>query len=203
MLMAIEEIEGLLLEDEEEGEVDLKGELRSALQEIDRLKLKCRKKKYILLKYVREEQNSEVLIQLKVELEEAKKVEDMLLKQIKGKIHEQEKLEEEVVCLRKKLENSQRKVSTNSSQMTSSGKLNEILDAQRSPLIKTGIGYEGESSKGKEKENKNIIFLKENKDDEAAQMIPTKEETCNEGDRNQKEPLITKNETNTQPTEKG
>ena len=68
--------------------------------------------------------------------------------------------------------------------MTSSGKLNEILDAQRSPLIKIGICYEGESSEGKEKENKNIIFVKAKKDDEAAQIIPTKEETCNEGDRN-------------------
>ena len=57
--MAIEELEGLLLEDEEEeGEVDLEGELRSALEEIDRLKLKCRKQNYILLKYVREEKNS-------------------------------------------------------------------------------------------------------------------------------------------------
>ena len=105
--MAIEELEGLLLEDEEEeGEVDLEGELRSALEEIDRLKLKCRKQKDILRKYVREEQNLEVLKQLKIELEEAKKIEDMLLKQIKEKTQEQEKLEEEVVCLRKKLENS-------------------------------------------------------------------------------------------------
>ena len=52
LLMAIEELEGLLLEDEEEGEVDLEGELRSALEEIDRLKLKCRKQNDILLKYV-------------------------------------------------------------------------------------------------------------------------------------------------------
>ena len=89
--------------------MDLEGELRSALEEIDRLKLKCRKQKDILLKYVREEQNSEALIQLKVELEEAKKVEDILLKQMKDKTQEQEKLEEEVVCLRKKLENAQRK----------------------------------------------------------------------------------------------
>ena len=79
LLMAIEELEGLLLEDEEEGEVDLEGELRSALEEIDRLKLKCRKQNDMLLKYVREEKNLEVLIQLKVELEEAKKVEDILL----------------------------------------------------------------------------------------------------------------------------
>ena len=79
ILMAIEELEGILLDDEEEGEIDLEGELRSALEEIDRLKLKCRKQKDILLKYLREEQNSEVLMHLKVELEEAKKIEDMLL----------------------------------------------------------------------------------------------------------------------------
>ena len=109
---------------------------------------------------MKEEQKSEVLMQLKVELEEAKKIEDMLLQQIKDKTQEQEKLEEEVVCLRKKLENSQRTVVIKSSQTTSSSKLNDILVAQRSLMIKTGIGNEGESSKGKEKEKKNIIFCK-------------------------------------------
>ena len=69
-------------------------------------------------------------------------------------------------------------------------------------MIKTGIGYEGESSKSKEKENRDIIFVKAKKADEAAQIIPTKEETCKEGDRTQKNPLITKNERNTQTTEK-
>ena len=116
-------------------------------------------------------------MQLKIELEDAKKIEDMLLKQVKEKTQEQEKLEEEVVCLRKKLENSQRKVATNSSQKTSSSKLKEILDAQRSPMIKTRIGYVGESSKRKEKENKEIIFVKAKKADETTQIIPTKEET--------------------------
>ena len=67
--MAKEEFEWFLLEDEEEGEIDLEGELRSALEEIDRLKHKCRKQKDILLKYVKEVPNSEDLIQLKVELE--------------------------------------------------------------------------------------------------------------------------------------
>ena len=55
LLMAIEKLEGPLLEYEEQGEVDLEGELISSLEEIDRLKLKCRKQKDILLKYVREE----------------------------------------------------------------------------------------------------------------------------------------------------
>ena len=39
-LMAKEEPEGFLLEDEEEGEVDLVGELMSAVEEINKLKLK-------------------------------------------------------------------------------------------------------------------------------------------------------------------
>ena len=51
--MAKEDLEVFLLEDEAEGEVDLEGELRSALEEIDRLKLKCRKQKDILLKYIK------------------------------------------------------------------------------------------------------------------------------------------------------
>ena len=38
--MAKEYFEVFLLEDKEEGEIDLEGELRSALEEIDRLKLK-------------------------------------------------------------------------------------------------------------------------------------------------------------------
>ena len=91
--MPKEESEGFLLEDEEEGEVDLEGELRSALEETDRLKIKCRKQKDILLKCVKEVPNLEDLIQLKVELEEAKKVEDILLKKIKDKHQEQGKLE--------------------------------------------------------------------------------------------------------------
>ena len=70
-------------------------------------------------------------------------------------------------------------------------------------MIKTGIGNEGESSKGKENVDREIIFVKAKKNDEAAQTIPTKEETCNKDDRDQKKPLITKNETNTKTPEKG
>ena len=44
VLMAKEELEGYLL-DEEEGEVDLEGDLISALKEIDKLKIKRQKRK--------------------------------------------------------------------------------------------------------------------------------------------------------------
>ena len=57
----------------------------SALDEIERLKLKNRKDKVILLIYVKEESNSKDIIKLKVELEEAKKVEDILMQKIKEK----------------------------------------------------------------------------------------------------------------------
>ena len=52
------------------------------------------KKTNILLKYVKEEPSLENVIQLKLELEEAKKFEDILIKKINDKNQEQEKLEE-------------------------------------------------------------------------------------------------------------
>ena len=116
----------------------------------------------------------ENLFQLKVELEEAKKVEDILIKKIKDKNQEQEKLEEEVLCLRKKLENAQRDLSMNTPQMKSYKQLDKIINSQRCPLIKNGIGYEGETSKSKVEDNKNIIFVKFVT--KAAQNIPTKVE---------------------------
>ena len=53
-------------------------------------------------------------------------------------------------------------------QMKISGHLDQILNAQRSPLIKTGIGYEGETSKSKVEDNRNFIFVKAIKDNEVA-----------------------------------
>ena len=64
---------------------------------------------------------------------------------MKEKSLECEKLEEEVVSLRKKLEKAQRDLLMNTPQMKSSGQLDQILKAQRSPLIKAGIGYEGKT----------------------------------------------------------
>ena len=74
-------------------------------------------------------------------------------------------------------------------QMKSYGQLDQILNAQRYPLIKTEIGYEGETSKSKVEDNRNTIFVKAVKDNEAAQKIPTKLEAiknmiCKETNRN-------------------
>ena len=48
----------------------------------------------------------------------------------------------------------------NTPQMKSSEQLDQILNAQKSSLIKAGIGYEGETSKSKAENNKKIIFVK-------------------------------------------
>ena len=69
-------------------------------------------------------------------------------------------MEEEVVCLRKKLKKSQRELLMTTPKITSYEKLENILNAQRYLLIKTGIAYEGETSKSKVEDNKNIIFVK-------------------------------------------
>ena len=70
------------------------------------------------------------------------------------------RLEEEVVSLRMKLEKAQIELIMNIPQMKSSGQLHQILNAQRSPLIKAGIGYEGETIKPKVEDNRKIIFVK-------------------------------------------
>ena len=112
------------------------------------------------------------------------------------------------MCLRKKLEKAQRELLMNTPQMTSSEQLDKIINAQRSPLIKTGIGSEGETSKSKVEDNKNIIFVKVVKDNEAAQNIPTEEEanknmSCKETNRNKRQPQVTNNKMKKQSAAKG
>jgi hypothetical protein len=80
---------------------------------------------------------------LKICLEESKITIETLKNQLEGKEKHNEKLECEVVSLRKELE----KVKTlNLRFAKGSETLDEIIKVQRSPLIKTGLGYTGESS---------------------------------------------------------
>jgi hypothetical protein len=59
--------------------VDMEGELISALEEIDRLMIKNRKQKQFLIQLEKDnKQPDEDFSLLKVELEEAKKIEDIL-----------------------------------------------------------------------------------------------------------------------------
>ena len=105
MLMAIEDLEGEYDESDMNNEdviVDMQGELISALEEIDRLRLKKRKQKKLLMHYEKNvKEPSAYCILLKVELEEAKKISNVLKEQLSQKKMRCEALEEEVVKFRK------------------------------------------------------------------------------------------------------
>jgi hypothetical protein len=81
----------------------------------------------------------ETIVHLKTQIEEAKRVEELLKNQINEKEESCDKLEAEVVDLRKKVEKSNKFL--NSSQI-----LNEILESQRSPYDKSGLGYKEEAT---------------------------------------------------------
>ena len=107
MLMAIDdfrnEYTGSEL-NEEEAMVDMEGELISDMEETNRLRLKKRKQKQLLLQYkMNDKEPSEDIALLKLELEEAKKIEDLLKQQLTEGKKRCEALEEEVVTTRKEL----------------------------------------------------------------------------------------------------
>jgi hypothetical protein len=81
----------------------------------------------------------ETIVHLKTQIEEAKRVEEQLKNQINEKEESCHKLKAEVVDPRKKVENSKKIL--NSSQI-----LNEILESQRSPNDKSGLGYKKEAT---------------------------------------------------------
>ena len=105
MLMAKEDYDNKITgsdENDEEDVVDMEGELISALEEIDRLRIKNRKQRQLLIQLEKDSQElGEDLVLLKVELEEAKKIEEILKQQPSEKKTRCESLEQEVVKTRK------------------------------------------------------------------------------------------------------
>jgi hypothetical protein len=82
--------------------VDMEGELISALEEIDKLIIKNKKKRKLMIQFEKDSKGpDEDLVLLKVELEEAKKIEDILKQQLSEKRTRCEALEQEVVKTRK------------------------------------------------------------------------------------------------------
>jgi hypothetical protein len=135
---------------EEEVVVDMEGELISALEEIDKLRIKNRKKRQLLIQFEKDSKEpDEDLVLLKVELEEAKKIEDILKRQLSEKKARCEALEQEVVKTRKEMEKFQALYNQNLSSIKASEGLATILNQQRNPKLKTGLGYEEGSSNGK------------------------------------------------------
>jgi hypothetical protein len=156
MLMAIEEIEPNCSENDMDAEVDMEGELTCALEEINKLRIKKRKQKQLLIQY---ETNTIDIPLLKLELEEAKKIEEVLKQQLAEGRSRCEHLEEEVVTVKKELEKCQAWYNQNISSIKASEELNNILNRQRPPQNKFGLGYEEDASNSKLKntESSNVI----------------------------------------------
>ena len=112
-----------------------KTELEEKEEEITRLK---NRKEYM---NVDDEisKNFETIVHLKTQIEEAKRIEELLKIQINEKEESCCKLEAEIVDLRKKVEKSNKFL--NSSRI-----LDEILESQRPPCDKLGVGYKGEDT---------------------------------------------------------
>jgi hypothetical protein len=105
MLMAKEDYDNKNTGDDdndEEAVVDLEREMISALEEIDRPKLKKRKKKQLMIQFKKgtKKPNGDFSL-LKVELEEAQKIEGILKQKLSEKKARCEALEKEVVKTRK------------------------------------------------------------------------------------------------------
>jgi hypothetical protein len=83
-----------------------------------------------------------------VELEEARKIKDILKHQLSEKRAISEALEEEVVKTRKEMEKFQALYHQNLSSIKASEGLATILSQQRNPKMKIGLGYEEGSSSG-------------------------------------------------------
>jgi hypothetical protein len=81
----------------------------------------------------------ETIVHLKTQIEEAKRIEELLKIQINEKEESCCKLEAEIVDLRKKVENSNKFL--NSSRI-----VDEILQSQRSSCDKSGLGYKEENT---------------------------------------------------------
>jgi hypothetical protein len=114
---------------EEEVVVEIEGELISALEEIDRLRIKNRKQRQLLIQFEKDSKEpDEDLVLLKVELEEAKKIKDILKRQLSEKKARCEALEQEVVKNRKKMEKFQALYNKNLSSIKASKGLSTILN---------------------------------------------------------------------------
>ena len=89
MLMAKEDYDNKITvsdDNDEETMVDLERELINTLEKIDRLRLKKRKQKQLLIQFKKgNKEFDEDFSLLKVELEEAKKIEDILKQQLSEK----------------------------------------------------------------------------------------------------------------------
>jgi hypothetical protein len=126
--------------------VNLEEKLVSALEKIDRLRGKNKKKKEQLQKYEKKDhdldETKKTVIILKTQLEEEKMIEEVVRNQLKENEENCEKLEGEIVSLRKELEKTTNQLSIRLKFEKSTKILYNILNYQRSPFIKISISYD-------------------------------------------------------------
>jgi hypothetical protein len=139
--------------------VNLEEELVSALEEIDRLRGNNIKKKEKLKKHEKKyhdlEEIEKTIIILKTHLEEEKRIEDVVRSQLKEKIENCENLEAKTVSLRKELGKKTDHLNISLKFGKSTKILDNILNFQRSPFIKTVCGYDKKQNTPKgDKRNK-------------------------------------------------
>jgi hypothetical protein len=132
-----------MLKEQEESK---RSQLEEKEEEIKRLKNEIEENKKV---YNEINKILEVNIHLKTQIEEAKRVEELLKNQVNEKEDSCHKLEAEVVDLRKKVEKSNKF-------LNSSTILNEILDSQISPNDKSGLGYNKEATHVEESTSKKL-----------------------------------------------
>jgi hypothetical protein len=161
---------------EEEVVVDMEGELISALEEINRLRIKIRKQKQFPIQFEKDSKEpDEDLVLLKVELEEAKKIEDILKQQLSEKKARCEALEEEIVKTRKEMEKFKGLYYQNLSSIKALEGLTSILNQQRNPKLKAGLGYEEGSSNDHPSNTEPIKFVKSSNIDNSLSAETKKE----------------------------
>ena len=108
----------------------------------------------------------ETIVHLKTQIEEAKRIEELLKIQINEKEDSCCKLEAEIVDLRKKVEKSNKF-------LNSSWILDEILESQRPSCDKSGLGYKGEDTHAEESTSKKHEVIPSKKEDNVAKQPST------------------------------
>jgi hypothetical protein len=131
------------------------------MEEITKLRGKKIKQKQLLLRYEKtcNEPSKEISL-LKVKLEEAKTIEDILKQQLKEAKKKGEKLDAEVVYVRKDLENFQALYHQNLTSIKSLEGLATVMNHQRNQKLKTSLGYEVGSSSDHPSNKESIKFVK-------------------------------------------
>jgi hypothetical protein len=110
--------------------------------------------------------NFETIIHLKTQIEEAKRVEELLKNQINEKEESCDKLEDEIVDLRKKVDKSNKFL--NRSKI-----FYEILESQISPYDKLGLGSKQEATHAEERTSKKHEVSPSKKEDNVAKQSST------------------------------